>query len=69
MSSLLCPESPSVENQDLSKRSLAEACREVRQSWSPQERARRKQVAEMKQVGLLLNSIDVTTFLTAVAAS
>ncbi len=68
MSTLICPETPSTEEQHLSKRSLAEACREVRSSWSTQERARRKQVAEMKQVGLLLNTIDMTTFLSAVAA-
>ncbi|QDU75728.1 hypothetical protein Pan97_27700 [Bremerella volcania] len=69
MSTLVCLESPSTEEQHVTKRSLAEACREVRRSWSTQERTRRKQVAEMKQIGLLLNTIDMTTFLQAVAAS
>ncbi|MBA2115395.1 hypothetical protein [Bremerella alba] len=69
MSSLVCPESPSTEEQRLTNRSLAEACREVRRSWSTKERARRKQLAEMKQVGLLLNTINMNTFLKAVAAS
>ncbi|WDI41804.1 hypothetical protein [Bremerella sp. P1] len=69
MSSLVCLESPSTNEQRLTKRSLAQACRQVRQSWSTEERARRKQVAEMKQIGLLLNTIDMTTFIQAVAAS
>lgn len=69
MSSLVCIESPSTEELQDTKRSLAAACREVRRSWSTEERARRKQVAEMKQIGLLLNTIDMTTFLQAVAAS
>ncbi|MFN3148491.1 hypothetical protein [Bremerella sp.] len=67
MSSLVCLESPSTEQQPIAQRSIADACREVRRSWSTQERARRKQVAEMKQIGLLLNTIDMTTFLKAVA--
>lgn len=68
MSPLVCLESPSTEEQPLTKRSLAQACRDVRRTWSSEERARRKQVAEMKQIGLLLNTIDMTTFLKAVAA-
>lgn len=69
MSPLVCLETPSTEEQQLTKRSLAQACREVRRNWSSEERARRKQVAEMKQIGLLLNTIDMSTFLRAVAAS
>lgn len=69
MSPLVCLETPSTEEQQLTKRSLAQACREVRRNWSSEERARRKQVAEIKQIGLLLNTIDMSTFLRAVAAS
>ncbi|PQO25707.1 hypothetical protein C5Y96_23100 [Blastopirellula marina] len=69
MSPLVCLESPSTEEQQQTKCSLTQACRDVRRSWSREERARRKQVAEMKQIGLLLNTIDMTTFLKAVAAS
>jgi len=68
MSSLVCLEQPSTEER-LTKNSLANACREVRRSWSQEERARRKQVAEMKQIGLLLNTVDMSTFVKAVAAS
>lgn len=69
MSSLVCLESPSTEVQPLTQRSLEKARREVRSSWSTQERERRKQVAEVKQIGLLLNTIDMTTFLKAIAAN
>lgn len=69
MSPLVCIESPSTKEEQITKRSLAAACREVRNNWSTEERARRKKVAEMKQIGLLLNTIDMTTFLQAVAAS
>ncbi|MEW4565575.1 hypothetical protein AB1K70_23810 [Bremerella sp. JC770] len=69
MSSVVCLEKPSTKKPINTKQSLAKACRDVRRCWSSEERARRKQVAEMKQLGLLLNTIDMTTFLKAVDAS
>ncbi len=67
MSTVACPEPLTQSTAATKSRSVAAACREVRQSWSQEERARRKQVAEMKQIGLLLNTIDMTTFLKAVS--
>lgn len=68
MNSLECLDGSLTHNHLRSPQEIREACREIRQSWSPEERARRRRLAETKQVGLLLTCTDLSHCFRTVAA-
>ena len=67
MSAAICEAIP-AKNETTTQASLQEACRAIRQNWTPEERARRQKLAEVKQLGLLLNTVDFTTVLQAIVS-
>lgn len=66
MSMMICETAPVSETAMMPQDTVAEACREVRCGWSSEERLRRKKIAEVKQLGLLLNTVDFGTVLMAI---
>ncbi|RCS54023.1 hypothetical protein DTL42_02385 [Bremerella cremea] len=63
MSSIACPEAPvQVSETSISRRDISAACKAIRQGWSDQDRECRKALADMKQISLLLNTMDLSGF-------
>lgn len=63
MSSTACLEAPvKIQSSEPSRQEIADACRAIRKTWSRDQRTRRKQLADVKQVGLLLNTVDLSSF-------
>lgn len=61
MSSIACPEAPvQIREAAVSHKEIADACRAIRRGWSSSERECRKTLADMKQVSLLLSTVDLS---------
>ncbi len=69
MSSIACPEAPvQVTETSISRREISDACRAIRSRWSSHERESRRTLADMKQISLLFNTMDLSGFFQKIAS-
>lgn len=62
MSSTACLEAPvKIQTSQPTRQEIADACRAIRQGWSKDQRAHRQQLADVKQVSLFLDTVDLSS--------